>query len=57
MPQGFIGFVGGSGFDAVGAPGEGTSALLSRKILVGEQESPILGTLCRFKIIPTIWFY
>ena len=31
MPQGFIGFVGGSGFDAAGAPGEGTSTPLNLK--------------------------
>lgn len=54
MPQGFIGALReGLILERL----EGTSALLSRKILVGEQESPILGTLCRFKIIPTIWFY
>jgi len=36
MPQGFTGFVGGSGFDAVRAPGEGTSTLLNLKTMAGE---------------------
>ena len=36
MPQGFTGFVGGPGFDAVEAPGGGTSTPLNPKNLAGE---------------------
>ena len=36
MLQGFIGFVGGSGFDAVRGPGGVASTLLNLKTLAGE---------------------